>query len=87
MRCLAFGDERATVTAPQLIAKVDDGIAHIQHFGAYHNLFIIVCRRAITAFGLGYGDEASVFALHIAIGKAQLPQQFDSAHFEPDEMI
>jgi hypothetical protein len=87
VRGLAFRQQRAVFRAAQFITKVDHRVAYIQQLRPHQNLFVIARRGAVAAFGLGHGDEASILALHVTIGKAQLPQQFDASHLEPDEMV
>src|SRR5437763_11872807 len=54
---------------------------------AYDDLVVIAGWGFVPATSIYYSDKASVITLHIAIGKAQLPHQFHTPDFKPDEVI
>src|ERR1700722_18383017 len=87
MSGFALGQERAVIYSTQFVAEVNHRIANVEQLGPDQNFFVIADWCAIAAFGLSHGDEASVLFFHIAIGKTQLPQQFDAPHLEPYKMV
>src|SRR5947208_408394 len=53
-----------------------------------HDDFVVISRRSlVAAASIHDRNKASIVLFHVAIGKAQLPQKFDSSHFEPNEII
>src|SRR5262249_8815232 len=54
---------------------------------AYHDFLIVINRCSVAANGFGDGDEAVFLAFHVAVGEAQLAHEFDTANFEPDQMV
>src|SRR3984893_19500023 len=53
-----------------------------------HDDFIVITRRSLVAAArIDHGDAAAIFCLHVAVGKTELPQQFHSADFKPNEVI
>src|ERR1700677_4414642 len=52
-----------------------------------NNFVVISGWSLIAAAGINHGDAVAIFLLHVAIGKTELPQQFDPADFEPHKVI
>src|SRR5437588_2306187 len=53
----------------------------------HDDLIVIPHRSPITAACIHHRDVALLDALHIAIGKSQLPQQFYPPNFKPHEVV
>src|SRR5436309_294663 len=53
-----------------------------------HDDFVVIsCRSLVAAASIHHCNEASIVLFHVAIGETELPQQFDSSHLEPHEII
>src|ERR1700733_9786133 len=66
---------------------MNDRIANVSQMRANDDLIVIACRSLVAAARIYDGDATSIVLFHIAIGKADLPQEFHAANLEPDEMV
>src|SRR5207245_4697541 len=71
----------------QFISEVDYRLADIFQLRTHDYLVIVAHRGLVAAAGIDHGYKASIALFHIAIGKAELAEQFNASDLEPDEMI
>src|ERR1700680_538878 len=87
VRGVALSQQGSVIGSRQLILKLNQGLANVLQMRAYNNFIVVARRSLIAATGIDDGDAATIFCLHVAIRKPELPQQFYSADFEPHEVI
>ena len=87
MRGFSLRQQFAVIGAHQFISEVDYRLADIFQLRTHDYLIIVTDGRFVPAAGIDHSYEASIVLFHIAIGKAELAEQFNASDLEPDEMI
>jgi len=82
-----FAKDGAVRFALDAVPKMNDGTADSGDVGLDEQLIVVPCGRFVAYVYIDDRDSAAFLDFHPAIVEAMLPHQFDSANFEPDEVV
>src|SRR5207244_11170220 len=86
VRGFSLRQQFAVIGAHQFISEVDYRLADIFQLRTHDYLIIVTDGRFVPAAGIDHSYEASVVMFHIAIGKAEWAELFNSSYLVIDYM-